>query len=266
MLCTESRRPVPLKYLSLTFACSSTSHGPLVELMDARSISGAASWYSPGPSRYFTAQNPKFTPDAESHAAVTHEYNQLRLVVVPEVPKEPLHIRKERLEGTSHARAGHSRAGESQTVTLNCLWLMHGNSEPKLVDPGDLGQVDRINPVHFQLQYGDMDDPNHVWDDLNVPVANRRREDPAIKEAAGAGLFAAELFQHCCAARQCLPTSGRKIEPRPESVAQATYMEYHGDLVRRFIRNCFCIYIKFVSFYIFLIDCLLKCITINGIN
>lgn len=51
-----------------------------------------------GPAHYFTAPTfQRFEP--EGHSAVTHEFDRLRLVVIPEVPRRPLHIQKERLEG-----------------------------------------------------------------------------------------------------------------------------------------------------------------------
>ena len=102
---------------------------------------------------------------------------------------------------------------------------MHGNTEPRLsIDAGQAdrtGQADRINPIHLKLQYGDLGDPDHLWD-TDVPVQNRRQELADIKIAAAGNGFAAELFQHCAAARKCIPVAGRKIEPRPASVVAAT--------------------------------------------
>jgi hypothetical protein len=191
----------------------------LQDMLDVRHIPNAVGWMSTAPAHYFTAPTfQRFEP--ESHAAVTHEFNQLRLMLIAEVPRQPLLIKKERLEGVSHARAGHSRAGEVQEVALDGLWLMHGNFHPRLEDPNDVAQVDRVNPVHFKLEFGNPDNIEHIWDN-EVPTTNRRREDPSVKQRAQNGEFAAELFTHCANARKCLRSGERKIEPRPASVIQA---------------------------------------------
>ena len=75
--------------------------GALVALMDTKNVADTKSWHAVAPAHYFTAHNARFQP--EDHAAVTHEFDKLRLVVVPEIPDAPLHVQKERLEGTSHA-------------------------------------------------------------------------------------------------------------------------------------------------------------------
>ena len=93
-------------------------------------------WYAPAVGTYFTDPG-KTKPDSEGHRAVTHEYDMMRMIYVQEVPDQPLLIHKEKMEGRIHARAGHSRAGESQTITMQCLWLMVGNAEPTLAMPKD---------------------------------------------------------------------------------------------------------------------------------
>ena len=98
---------------------------------------------------------------------------------------------------------------------------MHGNNTPSLLEPSDLAQVDRVNPVHFPMEYGDLHDPDHVWDEL-VAEAKRIQEDPTIKQLASTGAFASELFCHCAEARQCIRSGERKIEPRPPAVIAAT--------------------------------------------
>ena len=189
----------------------------MVDLLDVSNLgAGVQGWKMTGPSHYFTA--PTFERfDPEGHAGVTHEMDLMRLVVLPEVPRAPLHIRKERLEGVSHARACHSTSGQSQQVSLNCLWLMHGNFGPTLRDP-DIAQMDRMAPVHLRLQYGNLEDPEHLW---SVPEADRRQEDASIKQKSVQGLFAAELFQHCRFARATLTNGVRNIEPRPSVVIEA---------------------------------------------
>jgi len=71
-------------------------------------------WYCAAPSHYFTASAQRF--ESEQHSAVTHELSRKRLIIIPEIPNHPLHVQKERLEGKSHARAGHSVEGQSQQV------------------------------------------------------------------------------------------------------------------------------------------------------
>lgn len=173
-------------------------------------------WLQTGPAHYFTA--PTFQRfDPEGHAGVTHSLDKMRAVILPEIPQHPLVIAKERLEGVSHARACHSAPGQSQQVTLNCLWIMHGNSKPSLRDP-DVAQVDRIAPVYLQLQYGDLMDENHVW---SVPPEQRRQEDPSLKMRSDSGGFAAELFTHCKYARATMQHGLRNIKPRPAVVENA---------------------------------------------
>ena len=192
----------------------------LTEFLNVEAYNGAVGWAGSGPNGYFTAPATRRSDPQEGHNANTHSLNKLRLVVLPEVPELPLVIYKERLEGTSHARAGHSRQGESQQVSLDNLWLMHGNSRPIMARPQDSAQVDRVNPVHMPLQFGDLGDSAAAY--WVVPEPFRRQEDPQVKIATIRGDYAAELFSHCRHARQCLLNGARKIEPRPNAVILAT--------------------------------------------
>ncbi len=55
---------------------------------DVSTVANAVSWMTVGPAHYFTA--PKFQRfEPEGHSAVTHEFDKLRLVVIPEVPRRP---------------------------------------------------------------------------------------------------------------------------------------------------------------------------------
>jgi hypothetical protein len=56
----------------------------LLDIMNVGATENAAQWNMIGPAHYFTASTPRF--DSEQHAAVTHEFDQLRLIVIPEVP------------------------------------------------------------------------------------------------------------------------------------------------------------------------------------
>ena len=40
--------------------------------------------------------------------------HNMRLMIVPEIPRDAMALRKERIEGVSHARGCHSQAGDSQ--------------------------------------------------------------------------------------------------------------------------------------------------------
>ena len=193
----------------------------LIDIFQVRSTENALGWHCVGPGHYFTAPSSTAKFEPEGHSSVTHEFDKLRLIVIPEIPTAPIHIRKDRLEGTSHARAGHAVAGDNQQVELNCLWLMHGNVDPRLYEPEDVAQADRCNPVHTPCQFGDLTNPDFLWDERCDPSL-RRQEDPQIKEDVINGVFAAELFTHCKFARETLQNGARKIEPRPDSVVVAT--------------------------------------------
>ena len=111
---------------------------------------------------------------------------------------------------------------------LSGLWLIHGNYLPSLLHDDDEAQADRINPVHLPMAYGDLADPCYVWPDMVEPQ-HRVQEDPRIKEKTDNGEFCAEMFTHVCAARQCLTTAARKIEPRPASVIRDTAVLLRGS-------------------------------------
>ena len=118
----------------------------LDSLFSVRGHDNRKGWSCKGPSCYFTKPtHERF--EAESHSAVTASMNLMRCVEIPEIPTAPMHIKKERLEGFSHARHCHSTAGQSQEVLLNCLWLLHGNRCPILADPGDGGQASYKNKI-----------------------------------------------------------------------------------------------------------------------
>ena len=124
-------------------------------------------------------------------------------MVLPDIPSEPIVIDKEKLDGANpvHARHGHSTSGQSQQIRLGNLWLMHGNHRPRLQQPDDLAQVDRVAEIHFPGQCGPLAEPEaSVWDP-SVPVENRIQEDPQIKVDAAAGMFCRELFEHTKHAR-----------------------------------------------------------------
>ena len=87
----------------------------LLNFLNVEGYSGAVGWAGTGPNGYFTASSGR-EDRQEGHNANTHSLDNLRLVVLPEVPELPLVIYKQRLEGTSHARAGHSNPGSSQQV------------------------------------------------------------------------------------------------------------------------------------------------------
>jgi hypothetical protein len=180
---------------------------------------GNPGWWAPAAGHYFTDPG-KHSPSSESHRAVTHEYDMMRMVYIQEVPDKPLLIEKEKLEGRIHARAGHSIAGDSQTIKMQCLWLMVGNSAPRLSKPDDTAQVDRVNVVKMPIQHGNLNDEDTIWD---VPLELRRAENPKIKADGEQGKFVMEMFTHTKYARACL-LPGRKIEPRPLEVKAAEQM------------------------------------------
>eukprot|EP00969_Alexandrium_andersonii_P206858 9138517-Alexandrium_andersonii.AAC.1 len=124
--------------------------------------------------------------------------SSLRLIVLPDIPDEPLHIDKAKIDGTNpvQARAGHSRPGDEQQAYFKNLWLMHGNQRPRLatVDPA---QADRIAEVHFRGQFGPVHDPEHdLWLGSTAPPEFRLPEDPRVKEEAASGAFCCEAFEH----------------------------------------------------------------------